>query len=197
MLSRDDVTACLVTRGDQPEMMHRIIENLIFPTVIVWDNSLRPDTKTAGRYYAALNATTPVVYYQDDDVIVPAKTQHQLLAAYEPGVPTAVYGHGATPGGYDDVALVGAGALVDRELPWRALDRYREVYGIDDGFYYDCDFIAGVLYPLFKQVRLPFEIVLRVAQDESRLCNQPWQEELKRTVTERARMVRDRLAVAS
>ena len=59
MLTTADVTACLVTRGDQPEMMRRIIDSLIFDQVIVWDNSERPDGKTAGRFYATLEATHP------------------------------------------------------------------------------------------------------------------------------------------
>jgi hypothetical protein len=197
MLNRSDVTACLVTRGDQPEMLERIRESLIFPNVIVWDNSVRPDRKTAGRYYATMEARTPVVYYQDDDVVVPQSTQEKLLAAYEPGVATAVYGHGATPGGYDDLPLVGAGALIDRALPWQMLDRYLQQHPCDDAFLYDADFIAGVLYPVFKQVRLPFEINMAVAQHPSRLCNQPWQANMKLMVTERARAIRDRQRVAA
>jgi hypothetical protein len=197
MLNRLDVTACLVTRGDQPAMIARIRDSLIFPNVIVWDNSVRTDRKTAGRYYATLEAKTPVVYYQDDDVLVPPSTQAALLDAYEDDVPTAVYAHGMTPAGYDDLPLVGAGALVDQAMPWQALNRYLDVYDRDDAFDYDCDFIAGVLYPRFKHVRLPFEIVMEVAQDPSRLCNQPFQAEMKAFVTERARGIRDRNLVAA
>lgn len=196
MLRTSDVTACLVTRGDVD--MGPILDSLIFENVLVWDNSSKPfDAKTAGRYYASEMATTHVVYYQDDDVLVPRTTQLALLDAYEPGVPTAVYAHGENPDGYDDLPLVGAGALVDQELPWQALDRYLTHHpDLDDGFYYDCDFIAGILYPRFKQVHLPFEI-LPVAQHESRLCNQPWQAALKLLVTERARAIRDMAAVAA
>lgn len=195
MLRASDVTACLVTRGDVD--MQPIIDSLIFDKVIVWDNSVASDRKTAGRYWATVEATTPVVYYQDDDVIVPPTTQLALLAAYEPGVPTAVYAHGATPGGYDDLPLVGAGALVDQEMPWRALNRYLDFHPADDGFLYEADFIAGVLYPAFKHLHLPFEIQLDVAQHPSRLCNQSWQEDLKFTVTERARAIRDMAMVAA
>jgi hypothetical protein len=197
MLKSSAVTACLVTRGDQPQMMERILDSLIFENVIVWDNSERDDLKTAGRYAAALEATTPVAYFQDDDVIVPRETQEALLVAYEPGIPTAVYAHGDTPGGYHDLPLVGAGALIDCELLWPTLNRYLQAYDPDDAFCYDCDFVAGVLYPIFKQVRLPFEIVMEVAQHPSRLCNQPFQREMKRAVTERARGLRDRVGVAA
>lgn len=198
MLRTSDVTACLVTRGDVD--LRPIIDTLIFDTVIVWDNSVpRMDMKTAGRYWATGKATTPVVYYQDDDVIVPRSTQLALLDAYEPGIPTAVYAHGETPDGYDDLPLVGAGALVDREMPQHAMRRYiKENDGGSGGesFLYYCDFAVGVLYPIFKQVRLPFEI-LPVAEDPSRLCNQPWASEMKLLVTERARAIRDMVAVAA
>jgi hypothetical protein len=161
----------------------------------VWNNLERENKRTAGRYYATREAKTPVVYYQDDDVLVPRSTQMALLDAYEPGIPTAVYAHGDTPGGYDDVMLVGAGALVPAATPWQALNRYLDFYPIDDGFHYDCDFIAGTLYPLVKQVRLPFEIELAVAQHHSRLCNQTFQEDLKFDVTQRARALRDMVKV--
>jgi hypothetical protein len=178
-------------------MMARIIDSLIFDNVIIWDNSVREDRKTAGRFYATAEAKTPVVYYQDDDVLVPRTTQLALMEAYEPGIPTAVYAHGLTPDGYDDLPLVCGGGLVPTEMPWQALNRYLDFWPADDGFHYDCDFIAGVLYPLFKHVRLPFHIEMAVAQHPSRLCNQPFQKDLKFDVTQRARAIRDMMRVAA
>lgn len=196
MITVDQVTACLVTRGDQPEMMDRIRESLVFDDVIVWDNSTRPfDAKTAGRYYATLEAKRPVVYYQDDDVIVPPQTQQALLEAYEPGVMVANWGHGENPDGYDDLPLVCGGAIVDKELPWEALHRYLDHYPQDDGFYYEADFVAGALYPEFRHLWEPFDINLAVAQHPSRLCNQPWQRDMKFDVTQRARAIRDGVLV--
>lgn len=192
MIGRADVTACLVTRGDQRAAMSRVLASLIFENVIVWDNSERPvDMKVAGRYGAVLEATTTAVYFQDDDVIVPEETQLALLDAYEPGVVVANWGHGENPDGYDDLPLVCGGAILDRDLPWRALDRYLEHFPRDDAFYYESDFVAGALYPEFRHVRLPFEIDLAIAQHPSRLVNQPWQKELKLKITNRARAVRD------
>ena len=43
------VSACLVTRGDQPEQVARIIGTLPYDECIVWDNSQARDLKTAGR----------------------------------------------------------------------------------------------------------------------------------------------------
>jgi hypothetical protein len=190
-----DVTACLVTRGDQPEAIERIRESLIFDNVIVWDNSVTFDAKCAGRYFAALQATTDIVMFQDDDVIVPPGTQQALLDAYEPGVMVANWGHGDTPDGYDDLPLVCGGAICDRFLPWRAMAPYLNVWPFDYAFMYEADFVAGVLYPSFRHLHLPFEIDLAIAQHPSRLCNQPWQRDLKYQVTERARQIRDAAAV--
>jgi hypothetical protein len=191
-----DVTACLVTRGDQPEAIERIRRSLIFENVVVWDNSTAPfDAKCAGRYFAALQATTEIVYFQDDDVIVPPETQQALLDAYEPGVMVANWGHGDTPDGYDDLPLVCGGAICDRFLPWRAMAPYLNVWPFDHAFMYEADFVAGVLYPSFRHLHLPFEIDLAIAQHPSRLCNQPWQRDLKYQVTERARAIRDVAAV--
>jgi len=178
-------------------MMERIVESLIFDNVIVWDNSIRPDWKTAGRYMAALQAETQAVYFQDDDVIVPEVTQRALLAKYKPGVVVANWGHGVNPDGYDDLPLVCGGAIMDRDLPLHAMARYLAEHPIDEGFLYDCDFAIGVLYERFEHVHLPFEINYEVAQHESRLVNQPWQKTLKLEITERARAIRDRDMVAA
>lgn len=179
-------------------MMERILDSLLpYGDVVVWDNSERADMKVAGRYYAVALTDLPVVYFQDDDVIVPRETQQALLDAYEPGVMTAVWGHGENPDGYDDLPLVGGGAVVDRDLPMEALDRYCEHFPFDDDFLYESDFVAGVLYPRFKHLHLPFEIDLGIAQHPSRLCNQPWQNETKLRITNQARMVRGYVAEAA
>jgi len=178
-------------------MMRRIQESLIFDNVVVWDNSARTDWKTAGRYMAAMISETDVCFFQDDDVIVPEVTQRALLAAYKPGVMVANWGHGVDPDGYDDLPLVCGGAIVDRDLPLRAMGRYLADQPLDEGFLYDCDFAIGVLYEQVEHLHLPFEINYAVAQHESRLVNQPWQKTLKLEVTERARAIRDRELVAA
>lgn len=198
MIDQSDVTACLVTRGDQPEAMRRILDSLIFENVEVWDNSTTGnDLKTAGRYMAAELADTEIVYFQDDDVIVPRATQEALLEAYEPGVVVAVWGHGENPDGYDDLPLVCGGAILDRRLCREAILRYAQHQPLDEWFLYDADFAVGVLYREFRHLYLPFEIDLGIAQHASRLCNQPWQREAKRTITDRARAIRDGYQVAA
>lgn len=185
MISPADVTACLVTRGDAD--LTPILESLPYDEVIVWDNSRRGDWKCAGRYMAAAEAKHEIVYFQDDDVIF--RDHEELLAAYEPGKIAAVWAHGRTPDGYEDVALVGAGAISDRELPQAALERYLSRFAYDDGFLYEADFIVGCLTPHIH-LHLPFEI-RDLAYNGRRLADQPWQRELKLKITNQARWVRD------
>lgn len=198
MIDASQISAVLVTRGDQPDMLRRIGDSLIFDHVTVWDNSKQEDWKTAGRYAAVkFWHHHPVVYFQDDDVIVPPETQRRLVEAYMPGVVVANWGHGENPDGYDDLPLVCGGAVLDADLPWQALDRYLAEWPDDDAFRYEADFVAGVLYPDFRHLHLPFHIELEVAQHETRLCNQPWQRDLKLEITNRARAIRDRVAVTA
>ena len=195
MIHPRDVAACLVTRGDRPEMMQKILDSLLpFGEVVVWDNSQEEiDWKCAGRYFAAAEAVREVVYFQDDDVIVPVATQQALLAAYEPGVCVANWGHGENADGYDDLPLVCGGAVVDSELCLGAMLQYARRYPLDDDFAYEADFVVGVLYPRFVHLHEPFEIDLGIAQSPERLCNQPWQRDLKLEITNRARAIRDGL----
>jgi hypothetical protein len=184
------VTACLVTRGDQPEQMERILETLPYGELIVWDNSKLGDLKTAGRYAAMLEATNDVVYFQDDDTLF---TRHaSLMQSYKAGHIIATYGHGRDDGGYGDLPLVCGGALADREAVWNGMRRYRQEplweWPADDLYY--ADFAIGVLTP-FMHVGDPFEINMAIAQHPSRLCNQPWAAAAKARVTGRARAIRD------
>jgi hypothetical protein len=184
VISAAEVTACLITRGDTD--LRPIIDTLPYEDVIVWDDT-RPDLKVYGRYQAVREAPNGVVYLQDDDCVF--RHHDDLLAAYEPGVLVANWGHGDTPCGYEDVALVHGGAIVDRDLPERAFARYLEHFLADDDFHREADMISGCLTP-FKHVRLPYEI-LPLASHPSRMCNQTWQREKKLRVTNRCRWIRD------
>ena len=191
----ESVTACLVTRGDRPEAMARIHASLRFLECRVWNNAKGPDWKCAGRYLAALSSRSQFVYFQDDDVIVPRETQEALVARFfEAGVDcVANWGHGENADGYDDLPLVCGGAVVDAMKCQDAILRYAEHYPLDDAFKYEADFVVGVLYDSFEHMRLPFEIDYEIAQSPERLCNQPWQRDLKLEITNRARAIRDGL----
>lgn len=178
-------------------MMERIIDSLIFDNVIVWDNSRDPDWKCAGRYMAAAMSPTEWVYYQDDDVLVPQETQETLAVrwgnqaiGWETDV-VANWGHGENPDGYDDLPLVCGGAVGSRQAAWDAIRRYAEHWPLDEAFMYEADFVVGALYQSYAHVHLPFHIDLSIAQHPSRLCNQPWQKDLKLKITNRARAIRD------
>ena len=188
-VSPDKVSACLVTRGDQPEMLERIIETLPYDEVIVWDNSQRQDFKIYGRFMAMAEAKHEVCYTQDDDCLF--RHHDELLDEYEEGVPTYVYGHYPAEGGYGDLPLPCGGALIPKSVAFAAFDRYFEHYPLDEGLMYEADFVVGPLYPAFKHVHLPFEINYDIAQGPERLCNQTWQADQKLEYTNRARAIRD------
>lgn len=188
-----EVTACLVTRGDQPEAMQRILESLAMDSIVYNNSRAVSDWKCAGRYIAALAATTPLVYFQDDDVYVPRETQEALLEAYLASDVDIVanWGHGENADGYDDLPLVCGGAIANPTKCIDAMLQYAEHYPLDDAFKYEADFVIGVLYDSFEHLHLPFEIDYAIAQSPGRLCNQPWQRELKYEITQRARAIRD------
>jgi hypothetical protein len=176
--------------------MAEILSSLVFEERIVWDNSKQPDWKCAGRYLAATQALrggTRAVYFQDDDVIVPRSTQEALVEAYTSSDVEIVanWGHGVNPDGYEDLPLVCGGAVADPGACIDAMIRYAEHFPLNEAFKYEADFAIGVLYGSFEHLRLPFEIDFPIAQAPERLCNQPWQRELKLRITEQARSVRD------
>lgn len=189
MLDPSDVTACIVTRGDVD--LEPIMDSLTgYDDVIVWDNSVRPDWKCAGRYMAAMEAATDLVYFQDDDTIVPLETQIGLLEEYVGEDCLAVWGHGDNADGYDDLPLVCGGALVDRFSAWRGIVKYGAAHPLDDDFKYEADFVVGALYRNWRHLRLPFEI-RDVAYNGRRLADEPWQRETKKKLADRARVIRD------
>ncbi len=185
MIDPREVSACLVTRGNVP--MQRILDTLTgFGEVIVVDNSQEPqDWKVAGRYEAVRRARFPIVALQDDDVIFTRWAE--LLAGYEPGVLVANDAHGPNHGGYDDLALVAAGAVCDRDVLLAAADRYLVEWPDDDVWRYEADFVVGCLTP-HRHLVLPYERLY--GDDDTRLCRQPWQEDLKLRATRRARRIR-------
>jgi hypothetical protein len=187
VIDLSQITAVLHTRGDTD--LGPILDSLLpYGEVKVWNPSRR-DVGVYGRYQLVRETSNPVIYLQDDDVIVPPETQRALIDAYEPGVLVASWGHGDTPCGYEDVALVHGGALVDRDLPGQAFARYLDHFPYDDDFEREADMVSGCLTP-HRQLRLPFSI-LPVASAPSRMCNQEWQREKKMRVTNRCRWIRD------
>lgn len=150
MVTVADVTAVIPTRGDRD--LRPVLDSLIFDRVIVWNNAGRDfDAGTFGRWLAAADADTDVIYSQDDDVIVPAAAQQQLVDAYaaDPGrvVVNMSSGHNHD---FPGLHLFGWGSVFDRALPLAALDTWEAAGGdvSSDGFRLTgCDIVAGVIAP--------------------------------------------------
>lgn len=187
MLENTDVTAVIVTRGDVE--LQPIMDSLLdYDDIVVWDNSVRPDWKVAGRYIACLDIHTDHVYWQDDDTIVPRETQLELLANWSGPDCLANWGHGENPDGYDDLPLVCGGAIADWRAAWECIARYAAEWPLDWRFMYEADFIVGALYRQWDHIHLPFEI-RDVAYNGQRLADEPWQRDLKFQMTNRAREI--------
>lgn len=185
-----DTTAIIVTRGDID--LQPILDTLPYGEIVVWDNSQRPtDEKCYGRFLAMREASNDLIYFQDDDVIF---TQHaELRAAHDPGritanMPSPWYENA----GYDQErsVQVGAGSLLERDLPWSAFDAYLAQWPLDDLFLTYCDDIAGILLPSLR-VDLGYE-VLPHASAPGRIFTTPGSQDRRREVAQRALAIRER-----
>jgi hypothetical protein len=193
VLDPTKVSACLITRGDVD--LEPILDSLPrgFDEVLIWGRERDEQPGTFGRYQLMREAKHDVIYTQDDDCVF---EQHEMLArGWYPGCIAAVYGHGKTPGGYADVALVHGGALIDRDACLTSFDRYLEQWPRDEGFYREADMISGTITPS-RQYEIPYIIRMGIAARPNRMAHQPWQADLKHKITERARQVRDGVCVA-
>lgn len=154
-LDPGDVTACLVTRGNID--MNPILDSLIFPNVIVWDNSRRPrDWFTYGRYKALGEAKTRVCFFQDDDVIVSPAQQRALLDLYKPGVYLTNQAANHNPPEFSELTLPGWGSLTDTILPDDVFERWiRAGHTLShDLMYVGCDIVFSLLTPHRETVDL-------------------------------------------
>ena len=141
------------------------------------------------RYRAAMKAKNDVIYFQDDDLIL--KDHHGLLGAWEDD--GRFYANMIGPEWWEhqeyfDLALVGAGSLVPKELIPETLGRYLERWPNSPFFRRHCDFIFGVLAP-FKRLELETEL-LDSASDENALWKKPDQMRGKWMAVKRARALR-------
>lgn len=176
-----DVTAVIVTRGDVD--LNPIIATLPYAHMGIWDNSKMVDAKVFGRYLGALLAPTPYIYVQDDDIVF---TKHKdLLAAYEPGK-LLINNVDYDP---KDFGVVGWGAIFEKSLMVKAMNKYLAKYPWEDQFMRYCDYIMVGLNEL-KRVDLGHKD-LPYATADNRMYHQSNHEPEKTTMMERARVLRD------
>lgn len=192
MITFDDVCAVIVTRGDVD--LDPILSTLPYGDVVVWDNSkTEREWRCYGRYLAIGATDKQVIYFQDDDLIFTA--HDALLRRYRQGrmlvnMPSPWY----EVAGYDklDQALVGAGSLVDRDLPFPALNSYLASYPLDELFLNYADVVVGMLTP-YERVDLGYE-VLDYASAPGRIWTQPGAPERKQTMQNRVMQIRQKVA---
>jgi hypothetical protein len=179
-LTPDQVSACLVTRGDvDMAPILASIRDQGITDIVVWDNSQREDLGAYGRYAAIEEAARQVIYTQDDDLLVPCIGQ--LIAAYEPGTMTINH----PPEWPLDIPWNGKGGIFDRDLPQQAFDRYLAVHPFDRYFtHHVCDGVVGLLNPV-KAIYGGHEN-LASAYQEGRISTSPgWYEERRPLIQER------------
>lgn len=123
------VGACLVTRGDVS--LNPILEafdQFGFDEVVVWDNNHREDLAVYGRYAAIAETKSDLIYVQDDDVVLRADAIMHLVDLHEPGHVVCNMPQEFRHPFYAEHALVGFGAVFDRDLPEQAWHRFFEGY---------------------------------------------------------------------
>lgn len=195
------VSAVLVTIGDVD--LTPILESL--PPeyeVVIWNNAERTDFKVFGRYMGILEATRPVVFFQDDDCLLTPDQHQQLLDAYEPGVVTGnmIYDDPVWKKRYADTTLLGWGAIFDRELPWRAFMRWARHRPLDWEFMTSPGG-AEVVFPMLSRCKTVvagaewlFEGGTEIFGRSNRMSNQPGFLDTRLGWLKEARRVRDLLA---
>jgi hypothetical protein len=195
MITVTDVSAVLVTRGDTD--LTRILASIAeagITDVVIWNNAQRHDLKTFGRYQALPEAKNDVVFFQDDDIVLPASTILGLIDAYEPGVIVANMSPGWVAGrDLHDSVFVGAGAVLDRDIPDQSLGMYDQLFERDELFYLYPETIITIPWRI-KRVDLPLE-VLPWGYAPNRMAKQPWFEERLAESIARGRKVRDELVL--
>lgn len=234
-----NVAAVIVTRGDVD--LEPILDSLPREwEQVVWDNGvgmvtkyqasstlaadvidggamsgLFPDLAVYGRYAAIAHTDADLIFVQDDDCILAPESFDMLLAAYQPGHIVANMPDRFRPH-YPDSCLVGFGALFDRDLPYKAFERWWDAcprsgratngrlwhqgptdepewsYCPDchgEHFHRTCDVVFTTLTPRIL-VDAPVEI-LDYAHAPNRMWKQPGHVEERARTLELARKVRD------
>ncbi len=195
MIPAADVCGIVVTRGDVG--IRRVLEPLApLGDLVIWDNSQREDLAVYGRYAAIDETDKKAILVVDDDVALHSESVEALLAAYRPGVLVANMPDEHRRR-YPSSALVGFGAIFDRDLPFSAFDGLwsapsvltkADFDGLAGGaFNRTCDVIFSALTPR-RLVDLPFDH-LEHTWAENRMYLQPGNTEERTHMLDLARKV--------
>lgn len=190
MVNPADVSACVVTRGDVD--LDPVLRPLLhLGEVLVWDNSQRENLSVYGRYALIQECTHDVILVQDDDCVLAPESVDELLAAYRPGhvvcnMPERFRPH------YPDSALVGFGAVFDRDLPEKAFTQFsheRWSRKLGWSFYRECDTVFTMLTP---RILIDVDVeILPAAHEPHRLWKQRGHFEERERMRKLVRQVRD------
>ncbi len=148
MTQLSEIDATMVTRGTRSTGV--VLDSLkAFRRVAVWDNLKFPNLKVFGRF-AAIAAMTdsPLIYTQDDDVILDDGGFEALLGAWRPGRIALNFPKGNRrnyEGHHGNIALIGFGAIFEPRLVGKAFSRYFEKFPADDLFLSQCDRVFTAL----------------------------------------------------
>jgi len=196
MLIPDNVTGVIVTRGDC-DLEPCLATWPGFGDVIIWDNSELPDVACFGRWLASQQASTGVVFHQDDDVIIPASTIEALLEQYDGEQMLSnmneswVVDANDPEFSYHDLGLQAAGCITQRDAWEPAVIQYLARYPEDRFFHEWADFVVGILTP-HRKVDLPYEC-RDLVRDANRLANIPGNRARRKAMMRRVRAIRDSL----
>lgn len=169
------VSAVVVSRMDRP--LGRVLDSItphVDELIVV-----RGHHGIWARYEAIARAKYDIVYTQDDDAVVHVPS---ILAQYEPGLVTCNMPAAWRKDYQDGIALVGWGAVFDKDLvygydyaegDWQgAFDRYLRLHGPgwerDPVFARECDRVFTGLSKL-KLIDLPIEH-MPWANGDDRMC---------------------------
>ncbi len=148
MISPDNVSAVLVTRGDQDlTEIYDEIEAAGITDILTWDNSKRgQDLSCYGRYAAIPEAEGEWIYFQDDDLVVPVA---DLLARWYYPDEYSILANNRID---EEWPLLGIGSLFNRRLADRVFDTYIDLYGGGQDFNRICDVVFAYQHPYRRVV---------------------------------------------
>ncbi len=177
------VAACLVTRGDVD--MTDIVDSIPHEwEICLWDNSVRQDLGVYGRYAAISLTDAEYIFTQDDDAVLAAESFEAINLMAVPGAIVTNMPERFRPH-YPDSCLVGFGAIFQRELPFMAFDKVKD---IPADFNLTCDVYFTTLTQWFP-LDLPYNDQ-PWASDANRMWKQPEHVPMRAAALAHARSLR-------